>query len=67
MEELRNLPPVRERKMPSRFFDEDCPLVDSEINESKTVHEALKSEQSVRWIQAMESQYSSLLRMINGI
>ena len=32
MEEVRNLSPVRERRMPSKFGDEDCLLVDSEID-----------------------------------
>ena len=45
MEEVRNLPPVREQRMPSRFCDEDCLLVDSEIDEPKTVQEALNGEQ----------------------
>ena len=44
MEEVRNLPPVRERRMPSKFGDEDCLLVDSEIDEPKTVQEALNGE-----------------------
>ena len=62
MEEVRNLPPVRERRMPSKFCDEDCLLVDSEIDEPKTVQEALNGEQCVQWREAMESEYSSLLK-----
>ena len=62
MEEVRNLPPVRERRMPSKFGDEDCLLVDSEIDEPKTVQEALNGEQCVQWREAMESEYSSLLK-----
>ena len=62
MEEVRNLPPVRERRMPSRFCDEYCLLVDSEIDEPKTVQEALNGEQSFQWREAMESEYSSLLK-----
>ena len=62
LEEVRNLPSVRERRMPSRFCDEDCLLVDSEIDEPKTVQEALNGEQSVQWREAMESEYSSLLK-----
>ena len=62
MEEVRNLPPVREQRMPSRFCDEDCLLVDLEIVEPKTVQEALNGEQSVQWREAMESEYSSLLK-----
>ena len=56
------LPPVRERRMPSRFCDEDCLLVDSEIDEPKTVQEALNVAQSVQWREAMESEYSFLLK-----
>ena len=62
MEEVQNLGPVRQRRMPSRFQDYDCLLVNSEINEPKTVHEALNGEQSIQWREAMESQYSSLLK-----
>ena len=42
MEEVQNLPPVREQRKPSRFCDEDCLLVDLGINEPKTVQEALE-------------------------
>ena len=62
MEEVRNLPPVRERRMPRRFCDKDCLLVDSDIDEPKTVQEALNGEQSVQWRKAMESENSSLLK-----
>ena len=41
MEEVRNLGPVRERRVPSRYRDDDCLLVDSEIDEPKTVHKAM--------------------------
>ena len=65
MEEVRNLGPVRERRKPSRFQDDDdddCLLVNSEMEEPKTVHEALNGEQSSQWREAMESEYSSLLK-----
>ena len=65
MEEVRNLGPVRERRKPSRFRDDDdddCLLVNSEMEEPKTVHEALSGEQSSQWREAMESEYSSLLK-----
>ena len=58
MEEVRNLGPVRERRMPSRYQDHDCLLADSEINEPNTVHEALNGKQSIQWKEAMESEYS---------
>ena len=68
MEEVRNLGPVRQRSKPIRFRDDgdddddDCLLVNSVMEEPKTVHEALNGEQSSRWREAMESQYSSLLK-----
>ena len=49
MEEVRNLTPVREWRKPRRFRDDDdddCLLVNSEMEEPKTVHEALNGEQS---------------------
>ena len=58
MEEVRELGPVRERRNPSRFRDnddDDCLLVNSEMEEPKTVHEALNGEQSSQWREAMES------------
>ena len=65
MEEVRNLGPVRERRKPSRFRDDDDDdylLVNSEMEEPKTVHEALNGEQFSQWKEAMESEYSSLLK-----
>jgi len=49
MEEVRNLGPLRQRKEPSRFRDDDgdCILVNSEVEEPKTVHEAFNGEQSI--------------------
>ena len=40
-------------------------VVDSEIDEPSTVHEALKGEQSDQWKEAMKSKYSSLTK--NGM
>ena len=47
MEEVRNLGPVRERRKPSRYRgddddddEDDCLLVNSGMEEPKTVHEA---------------------------
>ena len=45
-----------------RFKDYDCRLVDSEINEPSTIHEALNGEQSDQWKEAMKSEYSSFLK-----
>ena len=66
MEEVRNLGPVRQRRKPIRFRDcdddDDCLLVNSVMEEPKTVHEALNGVQCSRWREAMESEYSSLLK-----
>ena len=64
MVEVRNLGPVWERRKPSRLRDDDddCLLVNSEMEEPKAVHEALNGEQSSQWREAMESEYSSLLQ-----
>ena len=66
MEEVRNLGPVRQQSKPIRFRDDDddddCLLVNSVMEEPRTVHEALNGEQSSRWREAMESEYSSLLK-----
>ena len=45
-----------------RFQNYDCRLVDSEINEPSTIHEALNGEQSDQWKEAMKSEYSSFLK-----
>ena len=46
MEEVRNLGPIRQRRKPIRFRDDDdddyCLLVNSVMEEPKTVQEALK-------------------------
>ena len=65
MEEVRNLGQVRQRSKPIRFRDDDdddCLLVNSVMEEPRTVHKALNGEQSSRWREAMESEYSSLLK-----
>ena len=60
MEEVRNLGPMRQRRIPSRFQDLDCLLVDSEIGEPNTVDEAWNGKQPVQSRKAMESEHSSL-------
>ena len=39
-----------------------CLLVDSEIDEPSTVHEALNGEQSDEWNETMKFEYSSLIQ-----
>ena len=46
MEEVRNLGPVRQRRMPRRFQDYDCLFVDSEVDDPGTVHEVLNGKHS---------------------
>ena len=58
MEEVRNLGPVRQRRMPSRFQDYDCLFVD----DPGTVHEALNGKHSNQWKEALKSEYSSLIK-----
>ena len=62
MEEVRNLGPVRQRRMPSRFQDYDCLFVDSKVDDPGTVHEALNGKHSDQWKEAMKSEYSSLIK-----
>lgn len=62
MEEVRNLGPVRERRMPNKFQDYDCLFFDSEIANPDTVHEALNGKHSDQWKEAMKSEYSSLIK-----
>ena len=62
MEEVRNLGPVRQRRMPSRFQDYDCLFVDSEVDDPGTVHEALNGKHSDQWKEVMKSEYSSLIK-----
>ncbi|MEL7342345.1 MAG: reverse transcriptase domain-containing protein, partial [Bacteroidota bacterium] len=64
MEQVSQLGPVRQRRPPARY-DEECLLMDSlttEIDEPNSVEEALHGEHSVQWKEAMQSEYSSLLK-----
>ena len=65
MEEVRNLREERERRKPRRFEDDDCmraELLTSEIDEPKSLHEALNSKESVQWQEAVNAEYSSLMK-----
>ena len=62
MEEVQNLGPVRQRRMPNRLQDYDCPFVESEIDDPSTIHEALNGKRSDQWKEAMKSEYSSLIK-----
>jgi hypothetical protein len=64
MENVQNLGPVRQRKVPSKFRDDACPVIDSltsEIDEPVGMQYALNSEHSEHWKNAMISEYSSLM------
>ena len=61
---VRNIGPVRQRRAPNKYADEDCLLVDSltsDIDEPKSVEEAMNGEHSVQWREAMDSGHASLL------
>ena len=65
MEEVRNLRGERERRKPRRFEDDDCmraELLTSEIDEPKSLHEALNRKESVQWQEAVNAEYSSLMK-----
>ena len=64
MENVRNLGPVRQRRVPSRFRDVASPAMESltsEIDEPRGVQDALNSEHANEWKDAMISEYSSLM------
>lgn len=58
MEEVQNLGPVRQRRMPNRLQDYDCLYVESEIDDPGTIHEAFNGKRSDQWKEAMKSEYS---------
>ena len=65
MGEVRNLGPKRQLKIPSRFHPNSCLLSESfrdEIDEPTTVAEALNSEHSLQWQDAINSEYNSLMK-----
>ena len=64
MEEVRNVRPVRKRKLPTRYRDEECLAVNSltaNIDEPESVKEALSGEMSKNWEEAMNNENKSLL------
>ena len=58
MEEVQNLGPVRQRRMPNRLQDYDCLYVESEIDDPGTIHEAFNGKRSDQWKEAMKYEYS---------
>ena len=64
MENVKNLGPTRQRRIPRKFSDDACPAIDSltsEIDEPSGIEDALNSEHSRYWKDAMISEYSSLI------
>eukprot|EP00794_Sanderia_malayensis_P000747 gene747-25_t len=60
MEQVRNLGATRERRPPVRFREELCNItgsLTSEVEEPKMVKDALSSEQSQHWQDAMNSEF----------
>ena len=65
MEEVRNLGPKRQHKVPERFNSNSCSLSESfkeEVDEPVTVSEALSSKHAVQWQDAINSEYNSLMK-----
>ena len=65
MEQVRNLGATREHRPPVRFREELCNItgsLTSEVEEPKMVEDALSSEQSQHWQEAMNSEFSSLMK-----
>ena len=65
MEEVRNLGPKRQHKVPERFNSNSCFLSESfkeEVDEPVTVSEALNSKHAVQWQDAINSEYNSLMK-----
>ena len=62
MENVRNLGPMSRRRIPKRFSDDACPAIDSltlEIDEPNGIEDALNSEHSKHWKDAMITEYTS--------
>ena len=65
MRQVNALGPQRQRNVPQRFHPDSCFVTESltsDIIEPKSVKEALSSEHSVQWKNAMSSEYSSLIK-----
>ena len=73
MEQVKNLGPERSKRGPLRYREtetvnvvrEECLVTDSliaDIDEPRTLKQALSSPNSVQWKEAMNSEYSSLLK-----
>ena len=66
MRQVQNLGTERQRKPPQRFHPEGCFVVTesltAEIDEPKSIKEAINGEHSVQWKEAMESEYLSLMQ-----
>ena len=66
MTQVRNIGPLREQKAPLTCQDEICNMVfplRSEVDEPKTMDEALNGEQSRTWQEAMRSEFKSLFEI----
>ena len=64
MENVKNLGPVRQRKIPSKSRDNACPVVESltsEVDDPESVQRALNGKYAKEWKDAMISEYSSFL------
>ena len=61
---MRSLGPNRQRKTPERFHPEECFISESltaENEEPQSMKEALDSNNSGKWKEALDAEYSSLI------
>ena len=64
MRQVDNLSSKRHRSPTQRFHPDGCLIADSltnEADEPKSVSEALSSEHSTQWREALNSEYKSLI------
>ena len=64
MRKVENLSSKRHRNSPQRFPPDECLIADSltnEVDEPKSVSEALSGEHSIQWREALNSEYKYLI------
>ena len=70
MQQVQTLGDKRQRRAPSKFIEElnvakECKIVDSltsEVDEPKSIKDAMNSENSDQWKGAMQSEYTSIFK-----
>ena len=64
MQQVRSLGPTRQRKAPERFHQEECFMSEyltAENEEPQSLKEALGGNNSKKWKEALDAEYSSLI------